>query len=72
MSRPPINDTAIMMAATHLLTALYGEDPNVWVPTIQNRARNAALDDCARIAWALSESVTKMAPDQIGTLHFKR
>lgn len=67
-----INPTAVMMAATHLLTATYGEDPEVWTPSIINRKRDAALDDCARMAWALKEAVEKMAPDQPHVEHFKR
>lgn len=72
MSRPPINDTAVMMAAVHILTSAYGHDENVFFPSVKNRARDAAMDDCARLAWALKEAVERAAPGSAELVPFVR
>ena len=59
----PINKTAVLMAAVHIFTQSTRENDSVWFPTVENRSRDAAMDEAARMAWSLAETVERFAPE---------
>jgi hypothetical protein len=68
MSRAPISEQAVLMAAVHLLTARYGDDEDVVNPICRNptHMQDYALQDCARLAWRLAGAVRAEAPEDAG------
>lgn len=70
MSKPPINETAVLMATAHLFTSRCKADDDAWIPFKENRARELTLDECAQMAWAMACAVRKFNPESGTVLPF--